>query len=42
MRFDGIYIEPSSTLIYNHAKKLYNSDLGGTKYAISDKYAVVV
>lgn len=35
LRFDGIYIEPSSCLIYDQAKRLYNSDLRGSHYAIS-------
>ena len=42
MRFDAIYVEPSSALIYEHAKKMYNPDLVGTNYAISEKYAIVV
>lgn len=42
LRFDGIYVEPSSALLYEQAKKLYNPDLAGTNYAISEKYAVVV
>ena len=42
LRFDGIYVEPSSTLIYEQAKNMYNPDLAGSKYAISEKYAVVV
>ncbi len=42
LRFDGIYIEPSSALIYQNALKVYNADLGKTKYALSEKYAVVV
>jgi hypothetical protein len=40
-RFDGIYVDLSSQLIYNHAKKLYNDDLAplnqSNNYAISDK-----
>ena len=35
LRFDGIYVEPSSSLLYEQAKKLYNADLAGTNYAIS-------
>lgn len=42
LRFDGIYIEPSSNLIYEEAKRMYNKDLGKTKYAISERYAIVV
>ena len=42
LRFDGIYVQPSSALIYDHAKKIYNPDLSGTRYAISDRYAVVL
>lgn len=41
-RFDGMFVQPSSQLIYDSARKKYNQDLQGTKYAISDKYAVVV
>lgn len=41
-RYDGIFVKPSSQLIYDHAKALYNPDLRGTSYAISSKYAVVV
>lgn len=42
LRFDGIYVGPSSCLIYEQAKRMYNPDLEGTKYAISEKYAIVV
>ena len=42
LRFDGIYVEPSSTFIYEHARKTYNPDLAGTRYSISDKFAVVL
>ncbi len=45
-RFDGIYVDLSSQLIYNYAKKLYNEDLAplgqNNNYAISEKYAIVV
>ncbi len=40
-RYDGIYVQPSSVFIHDHAKHTYNPDLKG-KYQISDKYAVVV
>ena len=42
MRFDGIYVEPSSVFTYEHAKKTYNPDLAGTRYSISENFAVVV
>ena len=41
-RFDGIFVKPSSQFIYDHARTLYNPDLRGTPYAISDKYALIV
>lgn len=45
-RFDGIYVDLSSQLIYNYARKLYNDDLAPlsqtNNYAISDKYAIVI
>lgn len=45
-RFDAICVQPSSQLIYDHAKKVYNQDLYNigqkNKYAISNKYAIVV
>ena len=41
-RFDGLFVRPSSALLYDHARSLYNSDLKGTPYGISDTYAVVV
>ena len=37
-----MHVAPSSALIYNQAKQDYNKDLAGTKYAISDKYALLV
>ena len=37
-----MYVEPSSVLIYDHARKLYNKDLNNTPFAISDRYAIVV
>lgn len=41
-RYDGILVCPSSQLIYDHARILYNPDLQGTPYTISNKYAVVI
>jgi hypothetical protein len=41
-RYDGLFVRPSSALLYDHARALYNSDLRGTDYGISDRYALVV
>ena len=41
-RFDGVYVKPSSVMLYDHAKNVYNADLKRTPYALSDRYAVVV
>lgn len=41
-RFDGMFVQPSSSFIYDYAKSIYNPDLTNTKYGISDKYAIVV
>jgi hypothetical protein len=41
-RFDSILVKPSSELVYNHARSLYNGDLKNTPYQISDRYALVV
>ena len=41
-RYDGIFVKPSSELIYDHAKSLYNADLKNTGYEISDRYAVII
>lgn len=35
-------MKPSSQLIYDHARTLYNPDLQLTPYSISDRYAVVI
>lgn len=45
-RFDGIYVDLSSQLIYDHAREIYNKQLdkigGKGNYGISEKYAIVV
>lgn len=41
-RFDGIVVQPSSVLMYDYARHVYNQELKGTEYKISDKYALVV
>ena len=41
-RYDGICVKPSSQLIYDHARSVYNRDLQHTPYRISQEYAVVV